>query len=189
MTSVTEICNLALGHLGQAHIDHIDEASTEARECKRFYAAARDATLRGHDWDFARARAQLAALTETVADWLFVYQLPADCLAPRWLVQSDRAARPIRFRVEGSRLLTDQAGATLAYTSRVTDTLLFDAAFIEALSYKLAAHISLPLTEDLRRRQAMEQLFSNALMAAKADDANQDQDVQTYVPDWIEARG
>lgn len=187
--SVTEICNLALGHLGQAHIDHIDEASTEARECKRFYAAARDAALRGHDWDFARVRAQLAALAETVPDWAFVYQLPADCLAPRWLVQADRNARPIRFRVEGRRLLTDQDSAVLAYTARIADVMLFDDSFIEALSYKLASHLALPLTEDLRRRQMMEQLFASALLTAKVDDANQDQSMPDWVPDWIEERG
>jgi hypothetical protein len=54
-TSV-DICNLALGHLGEATIADIDDDNTRARACLKHYDTALEATLRSHRWNFAQAR-------------------------------------------------------------------------------------------------------------------------------------
>lgn len=187
---VTEICNLALGHIGSDRIGHIDEDSTEARQCKRFFDASRDAALREYDWDFARRRAVLALLADAVSEWRFVYQLPADCLAPRELAGDCRDDPPIPFRIEETRLLTDRPEAVLIYTGRVVNAGLLDPLFVRAFSLHLAAQIVMPLTQDKQLLQLIEQRYALALPVAKAADANQwKEPAPAPVPDWIAARG
>ena len=49
MTSVTDICNAAISHVGtRSKISSIDEGSAEANACLTHFAMVRDATLRSH---------------------------------------------------------------------------------------------------------------------------------------------
>ena len=49
-TSSTDICNLALLHLGKQPIADINEASETARRCKLVYNHTRDTVLRDYPW-------------------------------------------------------------------------------------------------------------------------------------------
>lgn len=83
MASEVDICNLALGHLGDnATVASIDppEGSAQAEHCARFYPIARDALLEMHAWGFATRRAQLALLTSAWPEWAFCYAIPSDAL-------------------------------------------------------------------------------------------------------------
>ncbi len=55
-STVVDICNLALGHLGEAPITAISDENTRARACNERYESTLDATLRAHRWNFAQAR-------------------------------------------------------------------------------------------------------------------------------------
>lgn len=83
MASEVDICNLALGHLGErANVSSISppEGSAQAEHCARFYPIARDMALESHEWGFATVRGTLALLTDTPpVGWLYVYALPNDC--------------------------------------------------------------------------------------------------------------
>ena len=66
MASEVDICNLALGHLGDnATVSSISppEGSAQAEHCARFYPLARDALLEMGYWNFAMRRVALAQLT------------------------------------------------------------------------------------------------------------------------------
>lgn len=83
MASVTQICNLALSHLGDtATVSSIDppEGSAQAEHCARFYPMARDTLLEMHQWNFATRRAVLALLDATVNPWKYVYAMPANVI-------------------------------------------------------------------------------------------------------------
>ena len=84
MASDTDICNLALAHLGDtATVSSIDppEGSAQASHCARFYPIARDALLEMHAWGFATKRASLALLDVTPpSTWQYTYAAPADIL-------------------------------------------------------------------------------------------------------------
>jgi hypothetical protein len=85
MASETDICNLALGHLGDAaNLQSISppDGSAQADHCARFYPIARDALLEMHDWAFATKRVSLALLTVKCSEWLYAYAAPADMLNP-----------------------------------------------------------------------------------------------------------
>lgn len=81
MASEVDICNLALGHLGDtATVASINppEGSAQSEHCARFYPIARDALLEMHPWGFATKRVNLAALTSTWPEWQYAYALPGD---------------------------------------------------------------------------------------------------------------
>lgn len=83
MASDVDICNLALGYLGdEASVSSIDppEGSAQADHCARFYPIARDALLEMHAWGFATRRAQLALLGSSWPEWQYAYAVPADAL-------------------------------------------------------------------------------------------------------------
>lgn len=87
MASEVDICNLALGHIGdEASVAAINppDSSAQAEHCARFYPIARDRLLAGHAWSFATKRIALAELStdELPATWAYAYSLPADCVTP-----------------------------------------------------------------------------------------------------------
>lgn len=83
MASEVDICNLALGHLGDnATVASIDppEGSAQAEHCARFYPIARDTLLELHSWNFASRRAQLAQVTCPWPEWKYAYAQPANAI-------------------------------------------------------------------------------------------------------------
>jgi hypothetical protein len=84
VSSEVDICNMALGHLGDdATVASLDppEGSAQAEHCARFYPIARDVLLDAHKWSFATRRAPLALLSTTPpSPWRYAYGQPADAL-------------------------------------------------------------------------------------------------------------
>lgn len=83
MASEVDICNLALGHLGDnATVASLEppEGSAQAEHCARFYPVARDAVLELHPWNFATKRALLAEINPMYTQWAHAYVQPSDCL-------------------------------------------------------------------------------------------------------------
>lgn len=83
MASEVDICNLALGHLGDvATVASLDppEGSAQAEHCARFYPIARDSLLEMHTWGFATKRIQLAQLGNGWPEWTYSYAQPSDAL-------------------------------------------------------------------------------------------------------------
>lgn len=143
-SSETDICNLALGHLGEAPIVSLNEDSTASRACSLHYAVTRDATLRAHRWNFAVARVALSELADAPAfGWTHQFPLPGDCL--RVLEFNDSEEGDVIgsiFIIEGRTLLTNDDSARIVYVRRAKDVSLFDSLFVEALALRLAAILS-----------------------------------------------
>ena len=207
MTSTVEICNLALVRIGGQTINALTEGSAQSIHCSLLYEPTRDALLRMVPWRFATARQQLAALTGAApAEWSYVYQLPSDCLAARYIepatghfttvdttgmdpviVGIPNTATP-KFEVRGRQLMSHQPDAVLIYTARIEDPTRFDPLFAEALSYKLAVDLAMPLQSDREMRNLMMRDFRalmSSAMAANGRDAPTriDQDAS-----WIAGR-
>ena len=111
VTSPTDICNLALGHLGEARITSLEEDSVAARACALHYVNVRDEVLRSHRWNFAQDRKVLAALQDPPEfGWSRQYQLPLNCL--RVLEVNGSEAGDVlgsEYIVEGRRILTNSS--------------------------------------------------------------------------------
>lgn len=201
VTSDAQVANLALGLCGQRQtLDSLDEASEEARAAKTYFAQARDEVLAAWDWRQARKRAVLALSTETRDGWAYCYVAPPDMLTPRRIWQEDTSAAPVRFAWElndagdGHLILTDQADAVLVYTSTFTRVGLWRPRFTRAVYTQLAVYLApmLPVKPELMP-MLKQTLADEAMVQAKADDANAGVDEATTVTDfgapWLDARG
>lgn len=195
MANEIQICNLALSRLGGFRIQSLDDATKEARECKLHYPIVRDAVLEAHDWDFARKRLVLALTTETFSGWEYAYQYPTDCLVIRKIYDPNKAeGSKIPFEVVSNAaldrrlILTNQAQAELIYTAKVTDVNMFSSGFVNALAFRLAADLAIPLRGKNDLQQSLANGFIAEMMQAQKNDANQSHTAPEAGSDFTRAR-
>lgn len=171
MTSVVDVCNLALGAIRAGSINSIDEPSLQAQQCKLHYSLLRDQCLQDAPWGFSHVVEPLAVLSSTEYDlfnWVYTYQYPVDCLHINRLIMnyeansSTESARyyennlPVpnlrnqipydTYIISGNRVLgANQSSLRASYRKRITDVNLFSVQFTLALSQLLAANIAIPI--------------------------------------------
>ncbi|MGI6076170.1 MAG: hypothetical protein ACOYD9_07385 [Pyramidobacter sp.] len=180
MYSEVGICNMALSNMGIGRvISKLTDATEEARTCRRFYEHARDELLREYPWNWAAGVSRLALRNETDPFGACVYAYPADALRICRVFSPDAPmARPnwhIRRAAGGGKaVVTDMERAWAEYTSRVTDPAEFPPLFADALSWLLAAKLTLPLKADGEtRRGDVMQYYLLSKQNAVAADANE----------------
>jgi len=199
MSSVVYICNLALGNIGKDDIASIDEASAEARACKKFYSIVLDTTLQSYPWRWAGKTASLAQVTNDKPNrWLYAYQRPVDCLKVIRVVDESMAeympygegivSGGHAYDIEGQTIYCDLSPAYLQYTQKITDPTKFPPMFTDALSMALSARIAYPITRDLKVRADAVTLASQAMETAKSLDANEVRETSDWPAENIEAR-
>jgi hypothetical protein len=188
MASQVDIINLALLRLGCDTIAAIypTEQSKEARFGTFFFEPAKKAVLRSFPWSCATVVAELTALETAQTGFDYAYQLPTDCLRAIKLVpESDTYFFEIR---NDGVLVTNVPDAVLKYVKDVDDTTEFDDQFVEALSYRLAADMALPVTGNAGLLQAMVQMFNAAIIRARASDAQENRVQDLKGRDFLNAR-
>lgn len=196
MASELDICNAGLSHVSAYGIQSLDERTKEARECKRLYPIARDAMLESHDWAIARKRVALALLSDTYSGWDYAYAWPADCIMPRKIYDEGECAgsEKIKFEFGVSAalnrrvILTNKEDAELIYTAKVTDANLYTTMMIDALSFRLASDLALPLRSDSKLQASMKNQFIGMISAAQASVANAEEKPPETKSDFHKAR-
>jgi hypothetical protein len=141
MTEV-DICNFALGRLGEPRITALSDATTAGRACLLHYAITRDSVLRSHRWNFAKARAVLVPeVTAPAFGWKYAFELPEECLRVLEINGSeDGGGEP--WEIEGRELLYDGGAINLIYVKRLEDVSKYDVLFVEALALRLAEKLA-----------------------------------------------
>jgi hypothetical protein len=198
MASEVDICNLALSHIGaSATISSLTEASEEAFHCNLLFADTRDTLLRSFPWGFATRHIALSDVGTPPGNWNYRYSYPNDCLFAREILQTNTVAGsndPIPFEValgdayDSRVILTDQETATLIYTYQATNTLVFEPMFINALAWKLASEIAMPITRDEKRMEQAYQMYLGVLSEAKTFNANESHIDRNTDASWITGR-
>ncbi len=187
MASEIEICNLALGHLGDtATVASIDppEGSAQAEHCARFYPIARDMLLQAHGWNFATRRIQLAQMAEVPYGWAYAYARPEgalDVFDIQFQNTMDFAQPSYPFVCESDAdgnevIYTDVENAVARYIVRIADTTKFPPLFTLALSWQLAGMLAGPVLKgDVGAAEAKRcaQMAQAYLSEAKVADARQ----------------
>lgn len=178
MASQVDIINNALIRLGQDTIAAVypTEASTEARLATQLWTPVLRSVLRAHPWNFAITLSTLTLLGTTPDDYDYGYQLPTDCVRALELVKATSSTSSIDMFYEiraGGELVTDVPDAVLKYIKLITDTTKFDDEFVEALSYRLAVDLSLPITGDKQIQANMTRLYQMAIAHAKQSSAQE----------------
>src|SRR5712671_6586049 len=114
MAAEVDICNAALGHLGdEALVAAINppDGSAQAGHCQRFYPMARDELLERHSWRFNTQRAVLALSPVTPpTGWAFAYATPSLMKKPIALLAPDQIPDFIAWWQPNSQSVM-QAGA------------------------------------------------------------------------------
>lgn len=194
MSIVTEICNIALSHIGCSRISSIDEAKKEARECKVLYEAVRDSVLRDHMWGFATKHLQLALLPDEYKGWDYAYTYPVDCLAARYIYNSASKTKKIPFKILANKTLTgvvlatDQQDAILFYTAKIVELGGLDSQFRDAFAWRLAADLAIPLKDSSNKQGNAMKMYYSIISAAQASDANEEYEKPDYTSSYVEGR-
>lgn len=133
--SEVSIANRALQMLGEDPIEALSQSHPNAREMALAYDPIRRRLLRMYGWNFAKARAALAADTsQTVWGSLNRFELPNDFLC----LQRPSDAR-VDWSIEGRFIVTKDGGPLyLSYIADESNPANFDAAFAEVFSTQLA---------------------------------------------------
>lgn len=186
MASNVSIANRALLKIGGNPILSFSDESKEAQVISAVYTDIRDATLRLAQWNFATARAALAAsLSEPLWGFNVLYPLPSDCLR---VIELENLYAT--YKVEGQNILTDEvAPLNIKYIKRVTDPNQFDSLFIDTFVLFLAAEICYGFTGSSSLAgqtliEAKAKLKEADLMQSKEDTP----DPVNFSDDWIFAR-
>lgn len=183
-TSVVKIVNNALVRIGASSITSLTENSEAARAANVIYDQIRDATLRDHVWNFATRRIQLAQdATGPAFGYVYSYTLPTDCLRVLQMELKDMV-----YKIEGRKLLTDEGTAKIMYISRVTDPNEFDPMFVEALSARLAAELSVTLTDSNSLYQNMMEVYRLKITDARSIDGQESGEPNIVADTWLDSR-
>ncbi len=199
-SSTTEISNLAISHLGIGkEIANLEtERSAEAQACRRFFAVARDTTLRDFAWPFATKINELGLVEEDPNnEWAFSYRYPTDCLMLRRIlsgVRTDTHQSRVPYRVtrdaSGLLIYTDMEDAELEYTIKETDVSRYPADFVMAMSFLLASYVAPRLTagDPFKLGDRSLGLYVAELSKARTMALNEEQADQTPDAEMIRAR-
>lgn len=175
MASDVEICNRALHKLGADTIIALTDDNNRARVMNVAYQPVRDAELFRRRWKFSIKRASLPALSSTPAfGYAYQYQVPTDFLR---LIEggdlmsnvdlSDYRGGGATYAREGDKILTNyEAPIDVRYIARITDTSLFDPAFAEALSARLAMECCKRITDSDTAKAAAQADYRLAIREA-----------------------
>ena len=197
MVSKLDICNLALAQLGQASISSLDQEDEQARRCTLFYEPVRREILRTHNWRFARGEAPLTLIEKDSmgsACPQYVYAYPQDCLFLQSVFPMDTPNKPVSFQelyrkdLPGRVIICGAAQARACYTRDVTDTTIFDPAFIKVFSLALAADLAITLTGDMNLAQKMLQKYALALEEARRSNMTESFEIHTIESSFVEQR-
>lgn len=202
MTSKTEIAARAMIRIGSQVVSDFDAENSEpARVCRTLFPTVVRAELRRQAWSFALARANLAVTLDTPpADYDTVYNLPTDLLRlvrirSGWVFSPLREAPdtdPIPgFEINGRKLFINDSGSLpVQYVRDLSSDLSeWDAAFIDAVVYRLALDAAPTLTkmgEDKRR--GIKQDYKDALSEARRTNAIELPPVAPPDGSWVVAR-
>jgi len=215
MTSIVQICNMALSGIRAGSINDINESSLQAQQCKLWYSILRDKCLRETNWNFARKIIALVPVTDVVFNKPYAYKYPNDCLeierlvGPYEQVTTDTSARywnpsgcynGIRypeipyeiFNINNTKIIgTVQSDLRIDYTAKIENPELFTVEFALALSQLIAAHIAIPIVgvKDGRAlRSDSLSLYNSYLNSGIASDSNEKQH-EPVESDFVTCRG
>lgn len=156
VNSDVEICNIALGMLGEGLISDLgEEGDPNSIKCDLLYQPLMDLVLRSHDWLFATYRQVLAASAEdNLTAFDYMYQRPTSpvCLRPICLIETVEYTELPRndypFYPEGQYLYSNIPDAGLKFIGRISSETEMDSSFAMYFAAVLAQNLAIPVTGD-----------------------------------------
>jgi len=199
-TSDVDVCNAALGKLGQdITIASLSEQTKHARAFNRVFDRVRDYVNADFPWPFAIKSAALALDAQTAIGWTYRYSYPSDCLDALAVCAEDgvrmaqaavvggcddRIGVDARYDFEvqhgdqDTSIVTDLASAYLIYVRRVEDMARWSVHAIEGLTCRLAIEVAPVIAAEvgLRLGPQLEQKYIAAKSRAGVHALNESRD-------------
>ena len=198
MTTKLDITNISLGHLGANFVRSFDSTrSPEASFIRQYYDIAKSAELETFDWSFARKFAAMEEAEDPPGGWLYIYDMPSDCLIAREVLppgamptSRDRSRNPAPYQVvAGRKVATNTPDATLRYTANDIDEEFFPTNFIMAFSHRLAGYVAQARTGDPKIVETQNLMAERHRMLAQGTDGNAgDSPAPEPWAEWTRAR-
>jgi len=192
--SETSIANMALARIGAGRINNIDtDDSTKAIQCRLHYSQVRDALLRSHWWRFATDRVVLSQdASDPDFEWDNQFVLPNDFLRMKNWHDDNGSPRGISrysYSIEGDRFLTNEDSVSIVYIKQVTDPAKFDSLFVEVLVLSLAVKISMPLSDDKKMHQLLQEELFRLISHVRTVDRQETNTVgRNSLGTWLDSR-
>lgn len=194
----TDICNLALYHIGENQIGDISDATPEALACQKYWIPCRDDLFNEHEWGFAQSQIPLVILANTtLAGWAYVYAYPVQ-IGGVWSVYNPcnyKKKEEIEFDkyyIPGTSMLalgSNEPGAICDATSIVVDPTIWDSKFALAFSRRLASELAIALTGDAAVGQAQMALYLGMINESKRIGYNEKRKKPHQVHGYRDSRG
>ena len=177
MTSKTDIVNGAAIKLGVQRLATLAEPSELARVASAVFERVARAELRKNAWSFSLTSTSLGRLADpTGGQFAAAFALPTDLIRlvqfnDDWTVYglspvTDGLSQP--FLIEGRTLLTNDETVRIRYVRDLSaDTALWDPAFVEAFTCRLAVEMGSTLTKDKQKVRDAQEDYRMALAEAK----------------------
>jgi hypothetical protein len=141
--------------------------------------------------------------------WAYSYEYPADCVQFQLILpiyngtnwqgyMAPNSQSPVRFKVSSTlnasnqtirAIFTNQNPAIGAWTQDITNPDLFDSQFTEALAYRLAASLAIPLSGDKALANSLAQKSAMVIAEAESRDGNEGLTIHNPIPDFVRVRG
>lgn len=183
MADLLQIWNRALGHVGVGStLAEQQEESAPARAIRRFWPGARDTVLAEQGWLFANRTMAPVPVEPAPHPWRYAFLQPADCIAVRAVYEGSQLLKAVAWETGGDTtaqgidralVLTDTPLAYVAYTRRVEDVTRWPAWFADAVSWRLAWEIAMPLSQSRDVRADCLRWYQETLERARVMDARQ----------------
>lgn len=179
MSSMVEICNLALYNLGDDAITSIEDTSKRGKLCKAFYPVVRDAVLRAYPWNCAKNSQALVMLAAAPVkeEWTAQFTLPTSpyCLwVPKFMNED------LLYEISGRVLYANETSIILSYIYQVTDPGLFDPLLVETIAARMSSSLAYPLTGVQSNAKLMWDLYEIKLSEARRQDGMENGEEKEY---------
>jgi hypothetical protein len=187
MATETDCNNDALGQIGAARITSINDGSVNGNHCLTFYPALRDGLLRSHFWNFALKWQQLAQdIPAPTIGYAYSYELPSDFLRlkdyagglPTSTTMTSLLWWPgtrylSSYKIEGSKLRTNDGQAFIQYIRRVENPDEWDGLFYQAVTTMLASKLAMGIRKEPKLSLALFEQGQAMLSLALAVDGQE----------------
>lgn len=174
MTTAVSICANALLMLGQRPISSFDEAeeNDQALLASNLWPTVRDYVLRSHPWNCAIKRVSLAAdVTAPAFDYTYQFTLPGDYLRALSVGQEGSG---VAYKIEGGKLLSDEAPAQLRYIFRNETPATYDGMLVMALTAAMRCAFAYPTTQSTSLEAQIDAVLRPMLQQARSVDGQED---------------
>lgn len=192
ITSKVQICNMALTHLGNyGSVNNIDSPRNSAETSfALWYDITREYVLRLTMPNFALER-RIVAQKSTAPDfgYGFAYEYPSDCLKVLGFGNIDQKDK--EYTIEGSDILMNEdftTGLKLRFIKNITDVGLFSADFVILLSWYLAAHTALDITQSQEKRAEITNMLPGKLLELSGISAQENPPIRKSDSKFKQAR-